>query len=134
MSFYKTVLSSHGVLSAVLSAGLFTSSLFIAQQSLAQRTQPSVEQRLAMAEQHKKMADMHSKMASCLTSNLPIEQCRQQLRDTSNAILGGHWQSMGGGPQGMRGAGMMGSSRCIDWMNDTEAENTQTNPHSEPKK
>ncbi len=124
---------SRGLLSAALSFGLFSFSSLIAQQGLAQNAQPSVEQRQAMAEHHKKMAEMHSKMASCVASDLPIVECRQQLRDTSNSIMRGRREYMGGGPKSMMGNGMMDGSRCIDWMSDTESENTQKNPKSEPK-
>jgi hypothetical protein len=136
MSLYNNVLRSNGFLNAVLSLGLFTSSMFIAQQSLAQRNQPSVDQRQLMTDRHKKMAEMHSKMASCLASDVPLEQCRQQIRDTFGGIMGGHWQSMGDGPMHWRRngtGGMMGGPQCLDWLDDTEWENTPKIPKSDPK-
>jgi hypothetical protein len=124
-------------LNGVIAVGLFSFISGITQQSLAQSTQPTVEQRQAMTERHKKMADMHSEMASCLASDLTMQQCRQQFRDTFNSSIGSNWQSMGQGPKAsmhMRGNRMMSSSQCMDWMNDTELENAPENPRSAPKK
>jgi hypothetical protein len=135
MSVSNNVLSSNGFLNAVVSVGLFTSSMFIAQQSLAQRNQPSVDQRQLMTDRHKKMAEMHSKMASCLASDVPLEQCRQQFRDSFKSSIGSNWQSMGQSPMHplMRGNRMMSSSQCMDWMSDTELENAPTNPNPDTK-
>lgn len=93
--------SSHWFAAFAL-AGLVSAPLaFAAEPKKSEPPAPSAEQR-------QKMAEVHQKMAECLRSSRPMSECRAEMANTCQEMMGdAGCPMMGQGPGGM-GPGMMG--------------------------
>lgn len=94
-------------------ATAITGALLIALSSAALATDPPAAPSTPTREMRERMATLHEQMAACLRSDKPVTECRTQMLQHCQSMMGnqGCTRMMGtGGMMGMRG-GMMGMGK-----------------------